>query len=363
MRTGLQVVELRHLLRRECAAVAGHAARFVLRFAKHRRVALQQVDHPGQRVGGGVFTGEQHGQHVARHVTVSQLWSPHGRSRSLPPAGERTSGRGTRPRFGLPVGVTAVGGRDHRFEQIARLRVQQWVDSHAFAGLRDEAFDRGVDGHCAAFQRAVGWQPDVAPVRKLRQDAPKDRREDLVEVALNDFFDRLQRVHLGAEGQARNRVDGVAHQVGLQVDRLLGPRRLLPAAAQTLGDLQQRRKVVFHVLGVEARHDHAALALPTVALGTEDAARHAHFVPDLAQPRGAPVTVRAVAQHLADHLVVGQHQELSAAQAEAENRPELAAPLLDAGMHTGAVDLRQVAQQWQAARAGKVGNLAQAFAA
>ena len=39
---------------------------------QHGRVALQQVDHPGQGVGGGVLAGQQHGQHVARHLRVAE---------------------------------------------------------------------------------------------------------------------------------------------------------------------------------------------------------------------------------------------------------------------------------------------------
>ena len=53
------------------------------------RVALQQVDHPGQRVGGGVLAGQQHGQHVAGHLLV------------------------------VDAAVGLVGGHDHRFEQVA----------------------------------------------------------------------------------------------------------------------------------------------------------------------------------------------------------------------------------------------------
>ena len=48
---------------------------------------------------------------------------------------------------------------------------------------------------------------------------------------LDDFVVGLQRVDLGAECEPGDRVDRVAHQVGLQVDRVAAPRRTLPAPA------------------------------------------------------------------------------------------------------------------------------------
>ena len=239
------------------------------------------------------------------------------------------------------------------------MSVQGRVLTHAFAGLRDKAFDGGIHRHHAAVKRAVGRQLEIAPERKLRQDALEHGRENLVEVALNHLFVRLQRVHFGTEGQAGDGVHREAHQVGLQVDGLPAARCLLPASTQPLRDLEQAWKVVFDMLGVEARHHHAPLALPVVAFGTEHAAGHAHFVPHLAQLRGASKAVGPVAQQRADGVVVGHHHELAAGQAEAKQRPVFAAPLLDAGMHPCSVDLQQVAQQRQAARAGQVGDVAQ----
>ena len=53
-----------------------------------------------------------------------------------------------------------------------------------------------------------------------------------------------QRVDLGAEREAGDRVDREAHQVGLQVDPGIAARGLLPAPLQALRDPQQRREVV-----------------------------------------------------------------------------------------------------------------------
>jgi hypothetical protein len=53
-------------------------------------VVPQQVDHPGDRVGGGVLAGQQHGQHVAGHLVV------------------------------VDAAVGFVGGDEHGFEQVLR---------------------------------------------------------------------------------------------------------------------------------------------------------------------------------------------------------------------------------------------------
>ena len=68
------------------------------------------------------------------------------------------------------------------------------------------------------------------------EHAPKDGREDLVEVLLDDVGVRLERVDLGAEGEPGDGVDGVAHQVGLQVDRRAGVGGAAPAPGEALAD-------------------------------------------------------------------------------------------------------------------------------
>jgi hypothetical protein len=54
-------------------------------------------------------------------------------------------------------------------------------------------------------------------------------RKDLVQVPLDDVVVGLQRVDVGAEGQACDGIDGEAHQVGLQVDRCAGVAALASA--------------------------------------------------------------------------------------------------------------------------------------
>jgi hypothetical protein len=96
------------------------------------------------------------------------------------------------------------------------------------ARLRDEAFDRRTDGLHAAIQRSIGGQLEVAPVAHRRQDSPRQRRENLVQVALDHVVVGLQCVDLRAEREAGDRVDREAHQVRLQIDPGAAGCRLSP---------------------------------------------------------------------------------------------------------------------------------------
>ena len=77
----------------------------------------------------------------------------------------------------------------------------------------------------------------------------------------------------GAEGQTGDGVDGVAHQVGLKVDRRAGVRGPAPAPGQALADGHERREVSPQMARIESRHDHPALPLPRLAFGAEHADR------------------------------------------------------------------------------------------
>ena len=138
-----------------------------------------------------------------------------------------------------------------------------------------------------------------------------------------------QRVDVLAEGQPGDRVDGEAHQVGLQVDGRAVARRARPARAQAQRHLHQRREVGAHMAGREAGHDHAALAPPVVALGAEHALRQAHLRADAAGIRAAPPAVGPVAHHRSEQFVVGDDQLLGARELDAKQRTVFACPGLD----------------------------------
>ena len=329
VRAGLHIVELRHLFERQFSAVAHHTAHFVGGELQRARVAPQQVDHPGQGVGGGVLAGQQHGQHIARHLCV------------------------------VDAAAGLVGGHDHGFEQVARVRAQLGVGGQACARLRDEARYCGCHFNDAALQRTVGRQAHPAPGRQWREDALEQRRKDLVEVALEDVLVRLQGVDLGAEGQPGDGVDGVAHEVGLQRDGRTSPRGLRPAPGQARCHCLQRRKVTFDVTWVESRHDHAPLARPDLTVRAEDALCHAHFEPDLLQPRGPAKAIGAVAHDLRRQHVVAQHDDAPLAQRDLEEGPELAAPLLKLQVKARRAQLQRVAEEGPGPRAGQVFELTQ----
>jgi hypothetical protein len=130
---------------------------------------------------------QQHGEDVAGHVVVRH------------------------------AAARLVRGHQHGFEQVGRSSPALGC-LQAFAGLIDEASDGGVDHLDAVVECPVRGQLDELPVREDGVGAPPDGGEDLVEVALDDVAVRTQRVHLGAEGQASDGIDGEPHQVGLQVD-------------------------------------------------------------------------------------------------------------------------------------------------
>jgi hypothetical protein len=150
--------------------------------------------------------------------------------------------------------------------------------------------DRLVHGGHRLLQLAVGRQLEQAPVRDGGDDAREQLRQDLVQMLLDDVVVGFQRVHIGAEGQSGNRVDGEAHQVGLQVDGAASSRRLGPAPGQAITALDQRRVVGLDMPGVEGRHDHAALARPDLAVHAEQARLEAHLQAD--RPCGSGSSAR-----------------------------------------------------------------------
>ncbi len=181
--------------------------------------------------------------------------------------------------------------------------------------------------------------------------------QHLVEVALDHVLVRLDRVDVGAEGEARCDVHRIAHEVGLQVDRVARLGRALPAPREALRDFHQRGEVGLDVRRVEARHHHRPLPPPLLAVGGEDPAE-AHFPRRAVQALGALEAVGPVAQHRGDRLGVGDDEELAAGDAEAEVVAVPAVPCLDHQVQAPRIDLQRVAEQRQARRSRQVADLA-----
>jgi hypothetical protein len=68
-----------------------------------------------------------------------------------------------------------------------------------------------------------------------------------------------------------------------------------PTLYQALRDLDQGWVISPHMARIKTRHDHAPLAHPVLALGTEYAGLQAHFLPDFAQSGGTAKRTGSIA--------------------------------------------------------------------
>ena len=180
-------------------------------------------------------------------------------------------------------------------------------------------------------------------------------------MALDHVVARFERVDLGAERQARDRVDREALQIGLKIDPLASLCGLAPPLLQPTRDGAQLRQERSDVPRSEARHHHASLVPPRVALGREQPRSAPHLDTDLAQSRAAPETVGAVAQQCFDDVVVGNDEQPRRPQAHPEQRSVLPAPTLHVLVDACRTHLRQVADQRPAARTRQLIDAAQAL--
>ncbi len=285
-------------------------------------MAVEQIDHPGEGVGGGVFARQEHGQHVTGDVRIGE-----------PAAG-------------------VVARRDHRLDQVGRPLAQLGLRLHPRTRLGDEIADRALQCRQVIVELAI---PEPTPERKRGEQALEERREHFVEVGLDHLLVGLERVDIRAEGEPRGDIHRVAHQVGLQVDALARRRGALPAPLEAPRDLHQRRKVGLDVLRIEARHHHRPLPPPRLAVGGEQPVEP-HVVRDRPQALGALKSVRPVAQHRSDGVRIGEHQKLAPADAEAELLAVLAAPLLGDEVQPRGLELQRIAEDRQPARAREVRN-------
>ena len=105
---------------------------------------------------------------------------------------------------------------------------------------------------------------------------------------------------------------------------------------------------------IESCHDHATLALPHVAIGTEHPSGHTHLGPNFFQARRSAVTIRAVTQHRSDLLMVPNDHDFALEQLQLVNGTVLAAPLFKLQVGTGCVDLQRVTKVRNATGSGQV---------
>ena len=175
---------------------------------------------------------------------------------------------------------------------------------HSLARLPDDLVDPRPDAMKRAVELPVPGQADVSPVRDRRIDAPVQHREDLVQVLLNDRARGFQGVEVDAEGELSGDVDGQAHQVAAEVDRLLAVGRTLPSPHETPGSEGEPWKERLEMRRVQRQHDDLALAQPVVTLGGEHPVQ-AHLRRHRLQPPRAPEAVGPLAVHALHGIGVG----------------------------------------------------------
>ncbi|MDE0049651.1 MAG: hypothetical protein OXO52_07685 [Rhodospirillales bacterium] len=284
------------------------------------RVVRQQVNRPGDRVGRGVLSGEQQGPGVGEDFGIGEF--------------------------------ADVGRRHDRLQKVPRHIPP--------AGLGVEARPRhghhGGDFLPQCGERAVGRETDQAPVAPRRVHPPVQHREHRVEMALDRRTPGLQRVGIEPERELHRRVDGEAHQVAAQIDRLARIRRPFPAPPKTLHRGPEPGKEVLDPGAPERGGDDPALAPPVLALGGEHPLEP-HPLGRRLQRAGAAEPVRALDQDALDRSPIGQHRDATRPDADAVQRAVAPGPALQRRMQRVETNAVQVADQRPPRRAGKVAEM------
>jgi hypothetical protein len=170
---------------------------------------------------------------------------------------------------------------------------------------------------------------------------------------LDDIAFLLQRVDVVAEREQHAHVHGVAHQVGLRVDRRGGGRGPQPAPAQPPGDLGQAREVRADLRRVERRDPQAAQPAPARALGREQAV-HAELVGDGLDVGDAAEGLGTLAQHVLRERGIGGDDGAARAEADRVQGPEPRGPAFQHRVQPRAGQLQRVAEHGQAVRTRQV---------
>ena len=162
----------------------------------------------------------------------------------------------------------------------------------------------------------------------------------------------VERVEPVAEAAQRDRVEREPGHVRGDVDLLAGvePR---PLVHQLVGDVEHLGHVVAHRLQAERGHEHVVRAHPqrVVGLGGEEA-RPGRAALQHGQPAADLLVEPRVVADLVDEVRPGHEQPHPARHADLEDRPVLLGHAHEAAERVGAVDVEDVAQHGNAARAG-----------
>ncbi len=140
------------------------------RCPQHIGMLREQVQRPGNGVGGGVLARQQQGHHIAVQLFIRQ--------------------------------TLRLIGRQQGMQQVGRLVAQLRLSCHLGAGMRNELLHSLARSAQRAFNLAVAAGAVPAPTGPQGIDAMCDAREDAIEVALKRVrVIACQRRHVGPEGQ------------------------------------------------------------------------------------------------------------------------------------------------------------------
>ena len=174
-------------------------------------------------------------------------------------------------------------------------------------------------------------------------------------MALDDVVIGLKRVDVGAEREAGDGVDGIAHQVGLQVDHSAGSG--LRGASGPPGGrttVFSEGKNALTCPGSSAAMTMRRCRFQTSSLAKKSPSSKPISRAIIAVVRRPPEALRPVAQHRADHGVIADEQEVAGADTNTDERTVGADPLGELLVHPRLLELESVTEERHATRAGNV---------
>lgn len=227
---------------------------------------------------------------------------------------------------------------------------------HLFVGTLHHPANVAMNLDQCVVELAVGGQPDIAPIRKRRVDAPRQRRQHPREMLLDHAAVALQRARVFAECERARHIDRIAFQFLRHVEHAALSRRTLQTRMQPSGDRVERRKERLDIRHGQRLHHEPAVRLPSRAFGGEHAVAADLFEHGFELPQ-TPVAMRPLARHPLRKLGVGDHDDGPRADPEAIGRTEFFRPALQDQMELRGFELKRIAEERQALRMRQIGNL------
>lgn len=250
----------------------------------------------------------------------------------------------------LPVAET-LGRGEHALEEVLGRAFR--ILRHPPAGVGDEPGDRLLQRFQRPVERAIGRQPEPAPVRDRGARSPRDHVERPVQVTDQLGVAALERVDVLPEGQRRRDVDGVRLERTVDVHRGTVAGDALQAPVQSPRGDGDHVVAAVQVIGVQCRHREPALALPVLTLGGEHAVG-THVLHHAGHLGVAPEAIGTPAQDRVDRVTVGDDDHRICTDVDAEHRAVPTGHLLEEQVQPRRAQLVGVAQARQPSGAWEV---------